>query len=375
MSVDLYGATPRRTRRYIMKCIEAGIVPFVRSSPGMGKSTIMRSIAKHFNLCLIDIRLSTSQPEDLSGLPEFIMVKYGETERRIATFTPFDIFPGPHTPLPINPATGEPYDGWMVFFDEFNSAPVEMHAACYKVILDRIVGQMPLHERVVMTAAGNLMTDKAITNELSTAMQSRLAHIEMILSHEEWMEDVAFAEDYDERIIGYNNFDPDALMDFKPDHQDKTFNCPRTWEFMNRLVKDKPIEDEDTGLFAGTITSSHAAAFVQYSHIYRELQTVKDILADPEGAVLYGDHESNRQWGIVTHLMKHVDEKNFGDISKYVNRMGLSHRILFYRRVMVSMPQLRHHQAFQEAATKLIQWIKPDSYDAANAHRLPAPTA
>jgi hypothetical protein len=365
MSVDLYAATPRRVRRYIIKCLEAGIVPFVRSSPGMGKSTIMRSIARQFNLFLIDIRLSTSQPEDLTGLPEFITVN----GRRIATFTPFDIFPGPHTPLPINPETGEPYDGWLIFFDEFNSAAIEMQAACYKVILDRIVGQMPLHVRVKMACAGNMMTDKAITNELSTALQSRLAHINMILSHDEWMEDVALAEDYDERIVGYHNFDPDALMDFKPDHQDKTFCCPRTWEFMNRFVKGNEIENEDTGLYAGTITSTHASAFVQYAHIYKEIQTVKDILADPEGAEIYSDHESNKQWGIVTHLMKHADEKTFADISKYVNRMGLSHRILFYRRAMVKLPQMRHHPAFVKAAGELNRWIRPETYDAANSHR------
>jgi hypothetical protein len=368
MSANLYGATPRRVRRYIVKCIKKGLVPFVRSSPGMGKSTIIRSIARQFNLLVIDIRLSTSQPEDLSGLPEFYTNPQG---RRIATFTQFDTFPTKDTELPINPETGEKYDGWLIFFDEFNSAEIEMQAACYKIILDRMVGQQQLHDRVAMACAGNLMTDKAITNELSTAMQSRLIHIDMILSHEEWLEDVALAEDYDERIIGYNNFDPDALMDFKADHQDKTFNCPRTWEFMNKFVKGEEVLDEDTGLFAGTITSGHAAAFVQYCHMYKELQTVKDIIADPENAELYGDHESNKQWGIVTHLMKNVTEKNFEDIAKYINRMGLTHRILFYRRVAIRLPELRHHKAYQAGAVKLAQYLRPaeEAYDAANAHR------
>lgn len=357
---DLYSCTPRSARSHICDIIQAGLVPNIMSSPGMGKSSIVKSIAKQFGLYVIDHRLSTSQPEDLSGLPEFRTTPDG---RRVASFTPFDIFPSESTPIP------EGYDGWLLFFDEFNSGQPEVQAACYKIILDRMVGQTKLHDRVAMACAGNLMTDRAITNNISTAMQSRLVHLQMILSHDEWMEDVALAEEYDERIIGYHNFDKDALFDFRPDHQDKTFCCPRTWEFMNKLVKGKEVTDEKTTMYAGTITSGHAAAFVQFSHIYKELMTIKQVLADPEGAPVYGDHEPQRQWGIVTHLMKHVTKDNFGDIATYVNRMGLTHRILFYRRTMVTLPELRQHPAFINAAVQLNKYLRPDAYDQANAHR------
>jgi MoxR-like ATPase len=84
---NLYRCTPRQTRAFVKEILEAGLVPFVQSSPGMGKSTIMRSIAKELNLKLIDHRLSTSAPEDLSGLPRF-------NEQGFAEFVPFaDLFP------------------------------------------------------------------------------------------------------------------------------------------------------------------------------------------------------------------------------------------------------------------------------------------
>lgn len=66
MSLDLYRATPRQTRRFIVEAISAGLVPFVQSSPGMGKSSLVKSIAKEHNLKVIDHRLSTSAPEDLN---------------------------------------------------------------------------------------------------------------------------------------------------------------------------------------------------------------------------------------------------------------------------------------------------------------------
>jgi hypothetical protein len=367
MSNNIYEATPRRTREYVMDCIEAGLVPFVKSSPGMGKSSIMRSIAQHYGLYLIDHRLSTSQPEDLSGLPEFVTLDAGtDYERRRARFTPFDLFPGKDTPVPKG------YDGWMIFFDEMNSAETDVQAACYKPILDKIVGQMPLHERCVITAAGNLSTDKAIVNDISTAMQSRVVHIKMALSHEEWVEDVAITEDYDERIIGYNHFDPDALMNFKPDHQDETFTCPRTWEFMNKLVKDKEVTDRKTTLYTGAIGQDHGSAFVAYSHLHGQIMTLKDVLADPENAPVYNEYDeggSQKLWGITTHLMKHVDDKNIGDICIYINKLGLTHRILFYRRTMAKLPHLRQHPAFIKGAASIAHHMRPDDYDAANAHR------
>ena len=63
--------TPNQTKENIIRCIKAGLVPFIQSSPGLGKSSIVKEIAKEFNLKLIDHRLSTSAPEDMSGLPHF----------------------------------------------------------------------------------------------------------------------------------------------------------------------------------------------------------------------------------------------------------------------------------------------------------------
>ena len=48
---------------------KAGLTPMVASSPGMGKSDIIRSIAKQFNLKIIDFRVSQCEPVDMQGYP------------------------------------------------------------------------------------------------------------------------------------------------------------------------------------------------------------------------------------------------------------------------------------------------------------------
>lgn len=350
MTDNFYRATPRLAREYVVDALEAGLVPILEGSPGVGKSSIIHDVCKTFNLHMIDHRVSTSAPEDFTGLPEFYTNEQGE---RRAHFVPFgDIFPLENDPVP------EGKDGWMLFLDEYRSGTKMVQAATYKTILDRMTGQKKLHERCVITAASNLITDRAIVNTMSTAMQSRLVWIELELSFDEWLMDVALKQKWDERIVAYLNFDNDKLFDFRPDHDDKTFCCPRTWEFMNKLIRNKEVTDRKTGLYAGTITSGVAAEFVQFCKIFKELITIRGVLADPENADVPAD--AQRKWAVISHLIGKVDEKNFGDICTYINRFDLSFRLLFFRAVLVQHPKLRQHPDFAKALSTLARYLNED---------------
>lgn len=341
--MELYRCTPRQVRKFVTECLYAGLVPFVQSSPGMGKSSIMRSIADELQLKMIDHRLSTSAPEDLSGLPRFNGSGHAE-------FVPFaDLFPLEGQKEPDNK------QGWMLFLDEFNSAAKSVQAASYKLILDHMVGQHRLHDKCVITAAGNLSTDRAITNPISTAMQSRVIHLEMEINFDEWLYDVALAQNYDTRIIAFLSQYPSKLMDFRPEHNEKTFCCPRTWEFVNRLIKDNEVTDETAILLAGTITSGTAVDFVQFTKIYKNLISIREIMADPENCVVPPDPSG--KWAIISHMMEKTTEKNFGDLTTYANRFSIDFRILFYRFVMVRHPELRQHPAFAKAMSELSRYL------------------
>lgn len=66
MKSNLYAVTPRQMTKYVEEILKAGLVPFVTSSPGEGKSTIVKQIANKFNLEFLDIRLSTMESVDLN---------------------------------------------------------------------------------------------------------------------------------------------------------------------------------------------------------------------------------------------------------------------------------------------------------------------
>ena len=340
----IYTCTPRQIRRHIMECMEANLVPYVTSSPGMGKSSIMADIARQGKLKMIDHRLSTSPPEDLSGLPRF-------TPEGFAEFAPFaELFPveGMQVPKGMN--------GWMVFLDELPAAKKETQAASFKLILDKMTGQKKLHEQVWLTAAGNLMSDRSSVNPLFTAMQSRLIHLQMELSFDEWMMDVALKRNYHPSILAYLSAYRSKLMDFRPDHNDKTFCCPRTWDFMNDLLKVNPtISDDRAALFAGTITSGVAVDFINFVKVFNNLTPIKQILEQPETAPIPGD--LNARWAVISSMLEHVNDKNFPALVTYANQFPLDFRILFFRSVMIRNPEMRQHPMYALAAVELSKYL------------------
>ena len=340
--LNLYVGTPDQVYDDLLDILEANLVGFVHGSPGIGKSALGHKAAAEFNLEMIDHRMSTSRPEDMTGLPTI-------SDGR-ATFNPFnDLFPLDTDPLP------EGKDGWLLFLDEFNSAHKSIQAAAYKLILDRMVGQRKLHPNVRIMCAGNLSTDRAVVETVGTAMQSRLVHLEMRVDFESWLKNVAIPKNYDSRIIAYLSRYNGKLFDFRPDHNEKTFCCPRTWEFMNKLVKGKEIHEGKARLYAGTITSGVAADFVQFVKVFKDLPDMTEIESDPDNARISND--TGTKWAIVTMVAEHADEKNLDAVAKYVARLDNTFQILFYRMLILRKPGLKVHPAFRAALSTIGKYL------------------
>ncbi len=219
--------------------LKAGLTPMVSSSPGMGKSDIIRTIADKFKLKVIDFRVSQCEPVDMQGYP-------GVLDGRMTFHIP-EYFPIEGDKIP------DGYDGWLLFLDEFNSGNKQTEAAAYKLILDREVYKHKLHPRCLIAAAGNLTTDRAIVNTQSTATTSRLTHYRMRVDHNVWV-DWANAHEIDHRIISLIKFKPELLHRFDTSTSELTFPCPRTWEFASKVIINKATIDHITKTrLAGTV--------------------------------------------------------------------------------------------------------------------------
>ena len=316
----------------ITKYIQAKLVPMLVGSPGCGKSQIVHAIAEHYNLKVIDLRLAQCDPCDIMGFPHI--------EHNKAGYVPMNTFPIEGDPIPAG------YSGFMLFLDEFNSASSAVQAAAYKLVLDRMVGIYHLHKNVAIVCAGNLETDNAIVQPMSTALQSRLTHLELVVDAKEWG-DWAATNNIDHRITSYINFKPGNLYTFQADHTDTTYACPRTWEFANRILG--VVEEgskELLPMLAGTISEGVAREFLGFCRIYKELHTIPQIVANPE--LIKVPDEPSILYALTGSISHNATKENLAALMKFIVRLPIEFQVVCLRETVRRNPGLKTHAALKE---------------------------
>ena len=350
----MYELNAWQLRKALVRDFKAGITAMVASSPGMGKSDIIRSIAKQFNLKVIDLRVSQCEPVDMQGYPGTIETKVYDqngqngTSMKRMTFHVPEYFPIESDKVP------EGYDGWLLFLDEFNSGNKQTEAAAYKLILDREVYKRKLHSRCLIVAAGNLVTDRAIVSTQSTATTSRLHHYRMKIDHKVWL-DWANKNDIDQRIISLIKFKPEILHKFDPATNELTFPCPRTWAFASKVIMNQEIDDINQIRLAGTIGEGAAVELTTYAKIYKNLPTIEQILADPKAGWKV-PKEPSEKYAVTTLLAHNCTPDNIETIVTANTRLSSDFQVITLRDIYKRNPDAINHDAVKE-------WVATNSAD------------
>jgi hypothetical protein len=249
------------------------------------------------------------------------------------------------------PIEGDPvpegYNGWLLFLDEFNSATQGVQAAAYKLVLDRMVGVKHLHKNVAVMCAGNLDTDGAIVQEQSTALQSRLVHMELIVDAAEWCDWGAESGKIFHRITDFIKFKPSNVYTFTADHTDKTYSCPRTLEFANRFVTSMDLKDPDLlPLLAGTLSEGVARELLVYMKIYDDLPKMADIQQSP--TTVQVPDEPSILYALTGSLAHNIKEDTADQLMKYVSRLPAEFQVVTLRETVRRKKEMLSHKAVQK---------------------------
>lgn len=304
--------TPSKMKELLPIVLKNGLTPYIVSSPGTAKSTIIKQIAKERNLELVDIRLSTMSEVDLMGFPV--------VRDNVATFVPFDTFPTESTKLPKGK------DGWILLLDELSTSSPSIQAAAYRLILDREVGSHKLHKSVFIVAAGNKLTDKAVVHKMSTALQSRMVNLELLVDVSDWMK-WAIESSIDTRIRAYINFKNDALHNFNPTKNvEASYPCPRSWSFVSKIISKYDNLDDVLPLIAGSIGESTALEFHSFTSIFSELPDIKAIMDDPENINI--TTQPSTLFAIAEMVGSRVNTSNASILYKYILRLPIEFQII-----------------------------------------------
>ena len=321
----------------LIRDFKVGLTPMVASSPGMGKSDIIRSIAAKFELKVIDFRVSQCEPVDMQGYPG---VKDGRMTFHIPEYFPIETDKVP-----------DGYDGWLLFLDEFNSGNKQTEAAAYKLILDREVYKHKLHPRCLIAAAGNLTTDRAIVNTQSTATTSRLNHYRMRVDHKVWI-DWANSHNIDHRIVSLIKFKPELLHRFDTSTNELTFPCPRTWEFASKVIMGEEAIDHINKIrLAGTVGEGAAVELATYAEIYQNLPTIEQILANPKSGWKV-PKEPSEQYAVTTMLSHNTTLESINQIIIAINRLPVDFQVITFKDIYKRTPELKNHPVITDWIAK-----------------------
>lgn len=329
-----------QAKEMILRCIKARLVPLLKGSPGCGKSAVIRQIADEYNLKLIDLRLSQCDPTDLCGFPRIDEVT-GK-----ASYAPMDTFPL------VGDAVPEGYDGWLILLDELTSAPRAVQASAYKLLHEQEIGSHQLHPKVAMVGAGNLDTDNAIVEPMSTALQSRLIHMEVQLDSEAWL-NWAMGAGIDHRITSYIKYKPTVLYNFDPDHTDVTYASPRTWEYVSKLIHGAPALDHTwLPLLAGTVSQGVAREFIGHTKIYEDLVTIDEVKSNPQTARI--PDQPSHLFALTGAMAAHASDKTINLLMPYMGRLPKEWQVVCLREVV-----RRDVSLMQSAPVK--EWISSNA--------------
>lgn len=232
-----------------------------------------------------------------------------------------------------------------------------------------MIGMNKLHPRCAIVCAGNLATDKAITNNIGSALQSRLAHIHMEVNFDDWCKNVAFKHKYDSRIIAFLHMFNSNLLKFDPNTKEASYPCPRTWEFVNRLLQDYvwnketkeyelkpvPITNEDSILFAGIIGAGTAVEFVRFCQIADKVPSFTTIIQDPTNVEIPED--TSLRWATIVQCIEKTTTTNLTSVAKYIERFDTAFQVLYYRSLYIKDNAFIQHPTLTKQMGKVAKYL------------------
>ncbi len=267
------------------RLITAQIPVFIWGSPGIGKSSIVKQIAKKRALEFVDLRLSLLDPTDLKGIPFF------DAQKHQALWASPNFLPS------------DPDSKGILFLDEINTAPPSVQASAYQLVLDRKVGDYELPKGWSIVAAGNNESDRGVVYRMPPPLANRFVHLEMEVSFEDWKQ-WAYQQGLDSTLIAFLSHDPSHLFRFDPSANQKSFPTPRSWEYVHRILLSVVEEELLMEIISGAVGKESATAFLSFRKVMDRLPDIETILQGE----LHDFKEEDAQLlfalnaGIVAHL-------------------------------------------------------------------------
>lgn len=319
----------------ISSLVDQKVPIFLWGAPGIGKSSIVKDVAKSKNIGFIDLRLALLDPTDLKGIPFY------DKEKNLALWAPPSFLP----------QDGE----GVLFLDELNSAAPSVQASAYQLILDRKVGEYELPRGWAIVAAGNREGDRGVTYRMPLPLANRFVHFEMSVNVDDWRE-WAYKNGVDSRIIAYISYKNEDLFSFDAHSESKSFATPRSWEFVDNILKSGVDDELLLECLSGAIGREIAVSFLSFCKVIARLPNIKAIL---DGSNFTYSDEVDVLFalssGLVSAYLQDKDEQKLQNIIEYSLNLKGEFAIKIVQDLSRAGVMLEHLEVFKK-------WVDKFSY-------------
>lgn len=319
----------------IESLIESQIPTFLWGAPGIGKSSIIKQIAKEKNLECIDLRLSLLDPTDLKGIPFY------ERESHTALWAPPSFLP----------REGE----GILFLDELNAAAPAVQASAYQLILDRRVGEYELPKGWSIVAAGNREGDRGVVYRLPSPLANRFVHIEMEVSVEDWRI-WAVKSRIDPRLIAYIGFKNSALFGFEPTKNLRCFATPRSWEAVHKILQSPLPNNLLLEAISGAVGEEAAVDFLGFCQVMDKLPDIDAVL---RGEAIDAPSDLSTLYALsnvlVSRVLAEPNEEVISHVLRYTLKLKNEFAVLIVQDLQAQGVAMEHLDAFGE-------WVEAYTY-------------
>jgi MoxR-like ATPase len=325
----------KEIQKSLSALVSSKVPVFLWGAPGVGKSSIVKAIAEQKEIAFIDLRLALMDPTDLKGIPFY------DKESHTALWAPPAFLP----------REGE----GILFLDELNSAAPAVQSSAYQLILDRRVGEYILPDGWAIVAAGNRESDRGVTYRMPAPLANRFVHFEMEVSVEDWRE-WAFGSGIDSRIIAYISYKNEALFNFDATKAQKSFATPRSWEYVDKILKSDLSAETLLDVLCGTVGKEEAVGFLSFVKVANRLPDIALIVAGelreyPQDMdVLYALSS-----GIVTHYLQNPSDEKLENILQYSLELKSEFAVLLVQDLQRNGVRMEHIASYA-------LWVKKFAY-------------
>ena len=277
------------------KCPADKLPPLMAwGAPGLGKSSIIRELAREYGVGFLDIRLAQREPVDIRGLP--VPDKDG-VKWLVSAEWPRD-----------------PKSRGIILFDELTAADRSLQVAAYELILDRRLGDLySVPDGWYICAAGNRVEDRAVSTTMSSALANRFLHVELQSDMECWAK-WAIAHDVHPAVIGFLRYRPELLFAQKDENLERGWPSPRSWErvsSMLSIIGTGNLRQLGSAVF-GLVGNRVGVEFLAFVEVNDSMEDTLAMMLNPKAKVqipVKADRIYALCSAMVYHLWRGKDEK------------------------------------------------------------------